>query len=314
MENRFELQWPKDNLILDCFVNEILIYRYHWHETQFELRILMRGSEIFSKGTETHQLKENDVLLINPGEGHASFTQEPNTCALVIHFLPAAFRPFLKKGQSYIFKNCRSDETNRDNTYYSRIRFYASQIYQSAAKNDLLAQYKAKASMQMLIATLMEFGNPEMITDERKQDDERKEIVHRLITYMEEHYKEKITLEDLAVYSQYNRTYVSTLFRSITGIKFHDYLTRIRFKYAVYELAATKKSLTEIALENGFPDLKTFNSRFRESFGCSPMEYRGKVLAEYIPKDLAVRRLLPPEDPYVRKKLDEYQRNLLHLL
>lgn len=308
MENRFELQWPKDNLILDCFVNEILIYRYHWHETQFELRILMRGSETFSRGTETYHLKENDVLLINPGEGHASFTQEPNTCALVIHFLPTVFRPFLKKGQSYVFSNCRSDETNRDHAYYSRIRFYAAQIYQAAARNDLLAQYTAKASMQMLIATLLEFGTPDRIIDERKQDDERKEIVHRLIRYMEEHYKEKITLEDLAVYSQYNRTYVSTLFRSITGIKFYDYLTRIRFKYAVYELAATQKSLTEIAMNNGFPDLKTFNRHFRESFGCSPVEYRGKVLAEYIPNDQTVRKLLPPNDPYVQKKLKEYMR------
>ena len=55
-----------------------------------------------------------------------------------------------------------------------------------------------------------------------------------LLTYVEEHYAEKLALEDLADYAQYNRTYISTLFKQMVGINFHEYLTSsVRFQHAL---------------------------------------------------------------------------------
>ena len=45
----------------------------------------------------------------------------------------------------------------------------------------------------------------------------------------------------------------------MVGINFHEYLTRVRFQHALADLAMTSDSLTDIALRNGFADLKTFN-------------------------------------------------------
>ena len=53
--------------------------------------------------------------------------------------------------------------------------------------------------------------DPQMVPIRQDQGEQHQEIIHRLILYMEEHYREKITLEDLAAYFQYNRTYISTL-------------------------------------------------------------------------------------------------------
>ena len=73
-----------------------------------------------------------------------------------------------------------------------------------------------------------------------------------LLTYVEEHYAEKLALEDLADYAQYNRTYVSTLFKQMVGINFHEYLTRVRFQHALNDLTYTKENLTDIALKTAF--------------------------------------------------------------
>ena len=80
------------------------------------------------------------------------------------------------------------------------------------------------------------------------EDVERRAIARRLLGYVEEHYASKLTLEDLADYAQYNRTYISTLFKQMVGINFHEYLTRVRFQHALNDLAGTHDNLTDIAL------------------------------------------------------------------
>lgn len=109
------------------------------------------------------------------------------------------------------------------------------------------------------------------------------DAVEKIVRYIDKHYTQKITLNDLARVSQYNRNYISQFFKSYLGINFHDYLTRIRLREATLELGRTKKSVSEIAFSHGFPDLKSFNSAFRTSFGKTPTGYR-KQLSEDITK------------------------------
>lgn len=120
-----------------------------------------------------------------------------------------------------------------------------------------------------------------------------------------DHYAEKLTLENLADYAQYNRTYISTLFKQIVGINFHEYLTRVRFQHALIDLALTTDSLTDIALRNGFADLKTFNARFRTTLQRTPAEYRAQLCPERVVGGMQ-RKYLPCDDPLLQRKLREY--------
>ena len=122
---------------------------------------------------------------------------------------------------------------------------------------------------------------------------------------VEEHYAEKLSLEDLADYAQYNRTYVSTLFKQMVGINFHEYLTRVRFQHALNDLTYTNENLTDIALKNGFPDLKTLTSRFRSTFHRTPAQYRAMLKPDEV-LYANVRKYLNPNDTILREKLKEY--------
>ncbi len=309
----FEMQWPRDNLFLSGFAHEIMNYRYHWHASEYELNILLHGSQEFCIGTETYILQEDDVLLINPGMGHASFAPQANTRALVVHFSSSAFKPFVKKGYAYHFHSCQSVPENRYHPGYNRIRFYAGQIFQAMWENGPYSRLTAKASLELLLATLCTMFEPQAVRNPGEEDMEHQETVKRLIGYIEEHYREKISLEDLARFSQYNRTYVSTLFKNTIGINFHEYLTRVRFQNALLELAATEKNLTEIAVGNGFPDLKSFNARFRETLHRTPAQYRTQLSPDRVfsaengdgfPGQS--RNYISLHDDFLRKKLKEY--------
>ena len=128
----------------------------------------------------------------------------------------------------------------------------------------------------------------------------------QITEYLRLHYAEKITLNDLAAFTGYNRTYLSTFLKLHTGTSFHEYLTRIRFQHAVHDLTYTSKTLTEVALDNGFPELKLFNSRFRAAFGQSPAAYRAHLAPELLAQPNLGRSYCDPHDEEIAALLQHW--------
>ncbi len=303
-ETCYEMDLPRENIHLRCFAHNIMNYRYHWHPDEYELSIVLQGAQEYCRGTDTHSLSENDLILTAPGNGHASMRQQPGTRALVLHFPSSALKFLVKKGYIYQFPSCLSDESNRYEDRFCRIRFYASQIWQAIEKGGTYSQLSAKANLELLLITLFTEFDPQQF-NLIPEEDKRRSTMRLLLTYVEEHYTEKLSLEDLADYAQYNRTYISTLFKQMVGINFHEYLTRVRFQHALNDLTYTKENLTDIALKSGFPDLKTLTFRFRSTFQRTPAQYRAALKPDEVLYD-KVRQYLDPEDVVLRRKLDEY--------
>lgn len=92
--------------------------------------------------------------------------------------------------------------------------------------------------------------------------------------YLYIHYREPITLVDMAEYVGLSPQYVSKYFKERFGIGFLKYLTQIRLAHAHDALSSTDTPITKIALDNGFASLNTFNKLFKEQYGCTPREYR----------------------------------------
>lgn len=304
-EARYSWQWPRDGLSMECFAHEIMNYRYHWHSDQYELNVLLHGSQEFSVEHANTLLQEDDVILIPPGSGHASFAQHANTRALVLHFSASAFRLFVKKGTRYLFPECVSSSETRNDPAFRQIRFLVSEIFGAAYRQSPYSQLRAKANLELLLATLCESFHPQSVPI-NKEDAVHQETFAKMIQYVEDHYSEKLSLEDLASFSQYNRTYVSTLFKNTVGVNFYAYLTRVRFQHALCELAGTKKTLTDIAMDNGFSDLKSFNKIFREFIGRTPSEYRALLSPDRVIVEQDVRQYVLQDDPLIRRKLEEY--------
>lgn len=303
-ETNYEMDLPRENIHLRCFAHSIMNYRYHWHPDEYELSIVLQGNQQYCRGTETHSLLENDLILTAPGNGHASMRQQPGTRALVLHFPACALKFLAKKGYIYQFPSCCSDENSRYEERFCRVRFHASQIWQAVEQGGAYAQLSAKANLELLLITLFTEFDPQQF-NLISEDDKRRATMRLLLTYVEDHYAEKLALEDLADYAQYNRTYVSTLFKQMVGINFHEYLTRVRFQHALNDLTYTKENLTDIALKNGFPDLKTLTARFRSTLLRTPAEYRAALKPEDVLCEKQ-RQFLDPGDVVLRRKLEEY--------
>ena len=110
----------------------------------------------------------------------------------------------------------------------------------------------------------------------------------------------------LAVFGIVMGSIISTLFKNTVGINFHDYLTRIRLEHALTDLATTDKTLTEIAVTNGFSDLKTFNREVKATLNRTPAEYRSQLGPGSVRQRFDDRKYFSIHDPVVQKKLAEY--------
>lgn len=115
------------------------------------------------------------------------------------------------------------------------------------------------------------FGNDENLNLTRNAFDS---ALLRTLDYINCHYDEKLSVEDVAGHVGKSNNYFSTSFRKCTGYTFVDYLTRLRIEHAKKLLKATSMMTYEIAEKVGFGDYKYFSMVFKRMQGCAPTEYR----------------------------------------
>ena len=99
---------------------------------------------------------------------------------------------------------------------------------------------------------------------------------NQLLEFIDEHYMEELTLESMASMAGFSKFHFSRLFKQYTDFTFCDYLCYRRIKAASELLAHPELSITEVALNSGFPSISTFNRLFKQQLGCTPREYRSK--------------------------------------
>ena len=72
----------------------------------------------------------------------------------------------------------------------------------------------------------------------------------------------------------YSDAYLSRMFKKYAKINFKAYLQEIRMSYACRELMNTEKTVSQIALDNGFANSRAFSREFQKRYGKLPSEIR----------------------------------------
>ncbi len=98
--------------------------------------------------------------------------------------------------------------------------------------------------------------------------------VMRILQYCNEHYREDISIGDIAQALHLSKSAVSHIFSLRLGISFCDHIHTLRLTDAVRLLKSSQYSVTEIAELAGFPTIRTFNRVFQRQYGMSPSAYR----------------------------------------
>jgi AraC-like DNA-binding protein len=103
--------------------------------------------------------------------------------------------------------------------------------------------------------------------------------ITRALEYLNSHYGEKISVEDLARVANLSTSHFSRVFKEQTSMSPVEYIMMIRLDCAKRMLRANEKSLSEIALDCGFNSSSYFYQCFTREFNISPSDYRKNFLA-----------------------------------
>lgn len=107
----------------------------------------------------------------------------------------------------------------------------------------------------------------------RVPSDNGQPSMERSIAYMENHFKDKITREQLAAMAGVSSSHYSILFKRLTGFSPQEYLSRLRVHRAVELLIGGSGTLREIAQKVGYKDEFYLSRRFKRQTGISPTAY-----------------------------------------
>lgn len=101
--------------------------------------------------------------------------------------------------------------------------------------------------------------------------------IQKAIAYMETHYNEDLSRDDIAAKVYMSGAHFSRCFKIVTQTTYKDYITKIRMQKAL-ELLETNAKISDIAKQVGYSNPNRFNVNFRQYTSYTPSEYRSQVL------------------------------------
>lgn len=124
-----------------------------------------------------------------------------------------------------------------------------------------------------LLYTLTE-AQKETVSSETLFHDDYSYHIIKAEEYIHTHFREPITLEDLAKHLNLNKSYLCTIFKKATRDSFCNYTNKVRIEESKKLLLNTTDSMIDISLAVGFSSASYFNTIFKKFEGKTPLEYR----------------------------------------
>jgi len=129
-------------------------------------------------------------------------------------------------------------------------------------------------SMLRLLAMFAEHLSVICNSIEIQDQEVEPKLVSQAKRYIQEHYSERISLDEAAQAVNVSTRHFCKVFKASTGMTFTDYLARVRVEQAKLLLGNPHLRVSEIAFEAGFESISQFNRSFKRIAGHSPTQYR----------------------------------------
>lgn len=107
-----------------------------------------------------------------------------------------------------------------------------------------------------------------------RQVDKGEARVRSIMLYLNAHYFEPLSLNEVAHHFHMDSAYLSKYFKKSLGVNFKDYLADVRLYYAERGLRESEFSIARVATESGFSNISSFIAAFKRVYGATPSEYR----------------------------------------
>lgn len=249
----------------------------HWHE-DMEIIAVKKGRGVVTVDMEPYEAGAGEAVVVFPGQLHGisqcgSEAMEYENIIFLPSMLMSAesdlctydfLRPMTEGG---IGKPLHITGGLPD---YGAFMECIGILDQLCGKKNYAYQMGVKGTLFWFLGLIAGIWGPGAAGQPRKS----RERMKRLLEYMEEHYGEKITVEDGAELCFYSNSHFMKYFKQYMGVPFIQYLNEFRLEKAAGMLLTTPDPVTAVAQRCGFDNISYFNRLFRRKYGKTPGEYR----------------------------------------
>lgn len=272
IKKRGTLYFPIDYYHLDEKSPQYIMMP-HWHD-EFEIIRVCKGYLTFSIQHEIFHAHEHDVVIVNSGFLHSG---EPFGCEY--ESIVFDFSIFGGKIRKIKFIELLEDHAIFLNYYYSE---QDHKIFYSIIEQLFVTIREKKDGFELSVLgdILRMLGYLEkqkcFYTIGRYDVEKYKKItiMKQVLTFIEEHYMEPITLEQLSFVAEMSSTYFCHFFFTMTEKTPIEYIINYRVEKACDLLSNTRKSISEVAFQSGFHDVSHFIKTFKKQKGVTPKHYQ----------------------------------------
>lgn len=220
--------------------------RLHFHRA-FELAYITKGkSGQYIVEDETFCAEENQIVFLHCWYRHTSsaiFEHEKYVIAVPEN---------ITKDIAALFK-AQTLPTLLTDTEFNKtlLPYFEKLVYEGKEMPKILA----KGYANIIFGSLFSHYDSVRIKPKHKSVS----TIEQILNYIDEHYKEPITLETLACHFGYNKTYFSRLFNKNIGTSLSNYINMVRYDHFEKQYTGeSTQNITNIIFDCGFPSLSTF--------------------------------------------------------
>lgn len=237
----------------------------HWHRS-IEIFAVFEGSISFYINEEQYVLKAGEFILLNSNEIHSVHALVPNK-TLVLQIPLKLFEDYYVENQMIVFNH---NPKNHD----KKIMEYIQEIYVAYMEKKTGYEWKVKSDFFMLVYVLVTKYRQQEVSMEQLRHHKKLDQLSMITSYIREHYDKELSLEKVAQVFGYSPSYLSRMFQKYAKTNYKTYLQSVRIQYAFQEFVNTNHTVSEIAMNHGFPNSKAFSKEFKRMYGVLPSEYR----------------------------------------
>lgn len=251
----------------------------HWHN-DLEINLIREGEAVFQVYQKSYRVRTGEGFLLNrnvphscssPGNEHVRYS----TILVRPDFLYGdfgsdverkCFQPFLQNSAIPCIYLTGFDENGKE------ILQKLNQLEEAFDRKRFCYELKIKGLLCEAFAMIL-YGHRQELTKFVPANLQELERLEKMLNYLNMHFTEVISLQDLADQVHLSREVCCRLFKKMTGKTITGYLEEYRVNKSFSLVQSGQYSMTQITEMVGFSNPSRFASAFRKRFGCNPGEY-----------------------------------------
>lgn len=247
--------------------------RPHEHPC-FELYYLLNGERFYFIDGNVYSVKKGDMMIIHPHDLHSTASSDKLEFERVlINFT----QEFIEEGDFHLAKILQNGKSGLLRIPEKEQPEIESILYKMLDECEKQEDHYISYVRSLLNELLIRLHRIHWLLQPEEVQVYEHPMHHRvseIAQYINENYYKKITLEQVAKQFYISPSYLSRIFKRLTGFHFREYIQVVRIREAQKRLVNSTDSVQFISEQTGFEHIAHFNKIFKKMCGTTPLRYR----------------------------------------